>query len=354
MKRLPEIHILSAPIRTGKTTCLGGYFKENELRVSGFLTPDITGERELFSFDRKKGFQLELGDIEVSKGMEAVRVGRFVFDGAIFRQSIEDLDLSENVDWIVIDEIGKLEVNQDQGLEPFFSRFLREYRSNTNPPKLLLVIRDHLLDAAIHKYNLQGAILNDGPWLSRSPLFRGLIMAGGESHRMGSNKALKAYHGIPQYEYVANQIRAFDSSPLLSSNVLLDYEGEQLEDIFPYKGNGPISGVLTAFERYPYMGLLTVGIDYPMLSITAIQTLITTYRIRNQSVCLMNKETGFLEPLLAVYHPRDREKLVQEFSDGNYSLRSFLEEVAFAVPYHNPIELKSHDTPNDEIQFRAR
>ncbi len=56
-------------------------------------------------------------------------------------------------DWLIVDEAGKLEVEQDKGLEPFLSQLIASYKQG-GKGKLILVVRDTLLDKAIEKYGL--------------------------------------------------------------------------------------------------------------------------------------------------------------------------------------------------------
>jgi tRNA-binding EMAP/Myf-like protein len=45
----------------------------------------------------------------------------------------------------VVDEVGKLEIEREEGLEPVISELVSYYKSEKAVGKLLLVIRDYLL-----------------------------------------------------------------------------------------------------------------------------------------------------------------------------------------------------------------
>jgi molybdopterin-guanine dinucleotide biosynthesis protein A len=53
----------------------------------------------------------------------------------------------------------------------------------------------------------------------------------------------------------------------------------------------------------------------------------TVWENENSSVSYYNNETKFREPLLAIYHQKDLEKLVQFNNEGNTSLQNFLNKI---------------------------
>jgi nucleoside-triphosphatase THEP1 len=54
--------------------------------------------------------------------------------------------------WLIIDEIGPIEL-RGEGLEPQVSQILKEY-PRTRKNRLILVIRDQLLEKVLEHYNL--------------------------------------------------------------------------------------------------------------------------------------------------------------------------------------------------------
>ena len=93
----------------------------------------------------------------------SLNVGRFYFDEHAFAKARAIL-LQAKVsrpDWLIIDEVGKLEILQERGFEPVVSDLVELYKSDP-AQKLLLVIRDSLLEDAIQRYDLNNAsIIHD-------------------------------------------------------------------------------------------------------------------------------------------------------------------------------------------------
>jgi nucleoside-triphosphatase THEP1 len=149
MKNL-NFYILKGPIRSGKTTYLENLIS-NEINIAGFLTPDRDGIRMFYDIAKNEMMEFEL-DLNTSK--KYIEVGRFKLSEETFDYA-HTLLLSlksDLYDTIIIDEIGKLEMN-NQGYEPALSDFI-EYHKSTHT-RIILVVRDSLYDSVIEKYDLK-------------------------------------------------------------------------------------------------------------------------------------------------------------------------------------------------------
>ena len=351
-----DIFILSAPIRVGKTTLIEQFIAKNKaLKFGGFLTPDsqLNG-RQLWDVNSQTYHRLQVSINDIPKNHQEA-VGRFVFDKRVWEKVMQTLDDQWDKDYVVLDEIGKLEVDQNRGIHEAFVSFLEKFRQKEDRPHLIILVRNSLLDRAIEKYHLQDALINEGPWFDEDTALMGLLIAGGQSSRMGKDKALIEYHGMPQWQYVEQQLGRYCSSTIINRNDARLTNKNLMNDSADFSGHGPISGLLTAVSEYPDKSFFVMGVDYPLVKSETLNDLLQTYRIRNQSVCFKNPISDMLEPLCAIYHSNDLKHIFDWFNNGNDSLRRFLES-------RNPIilkptsigELKSFDTPHDQIQYRAR
>lgn len=151
------IFILTGPIQSGKTTWLMDNVADQQL-FSGILQPVIDGSRVIIDIHTRISKQLE-ADTGIDESTVSVGKYKFLqstFDWAknVLKQSVE-----QEKEWIIIDEIGKLEIINHQGLEPIVSELITMRINNTLPSKLLLVVRDTLVESAVAKYNLQHAVI---------------------------------------------------------------------------------------------------------------------------------------------------------------------------------------------------
>ena len=141
-------------MQSGKTTLLQKWLENKD--AAGILTPDVNGKRILFDIAEKKQYELELS--ENSKG---IKVGKFVFSSNTFDKAKSILRKHKSLghDWLVVDEVGKLEIESKEGLEPVITELIKHYKGEYIKGNLLLVIRDYLLEKAISDYELQDAII---------------------------------------------------------------------------------------------------------------------------------------------------------------------------------------------------
>jgi len=147
-----NIYIFSRPIRTGKTTDLEEWIKDRD-DVGGILTPDREGRRCLLDISTNMLHEFQVAE----PSTHTLSIGRFFFSAEAF-QIAQDILLHSASSWLIIDEVGKLEIEHHTGLEPALSRIISYYQSAADiETRLLLVVRDTLLDQAIDKYRLQNA-----------------------------------------------------------------------------------------------------------------------------------------------------------------------------------------------------
>lgn len=148
-----NIYVLSRPVRSGKTTQLQEWLKTH-VNTAGILTPDVGGKRMIYDIARNKFHSFE---VDQTYGADVVMIGRFLFAKTAFTLAREIIEqtLTLHYDWTIIDEVGKLEVEQGEGFEPAILRLVKAFQAGKEG-KLILVIRDSLLMKAMEKYELLG------------------------------------------------------------------------------------------------------------------------------------------------------------------------------------------------------
>lgn len=153
-----KIYIYSDAIQTGKTTRILTWVN-NKQNVYGILTPDVADKRRLYNIADKQllAFETDKNTTELS-----ITIGKFTFLKSAFTTAQEILKnaLNHQPEWLIIDEIGKLEM-QNEGLEPQLTSTLYDFSEQSPQTKILLIIRETLLEAAIKKYHLQKAEIID-------------------------------------------------------------------------------------------------------------------------------------------------------------------------------------------------
>lgn len=325
---IDQIYILSQPIQSGKTTLLSNWVL-SQSSVAGILTPDVDGKRKLYDITTNAYFDLQLPDT----AREGIRIGRFLFDADVFAKARDILKKAINCEyeWIVVDEIGRLEMDRKEGLEPQIYELIEYFKIHKLHSKLLLVIRDYLLEDAKKYYGMEEAVVLSKGFFQSQKELAGLVLCGGQSVRMGRDKAFINYHSKEQYAFVADQMKPFTKNVFISCNskqqLKISQDCSCVVDSATYINAGPMTGVLSAFEQLHDASLLVMGCDYPHFTETDIKALVEAREEGYDVVCYHHPESGYDEPLLAIYENHSASLLLNFYQKGNTSLQQFLKTV---------------------------
>jgi nucleoside-triphosphatase THEP1 len=142
------IVILTAPIRSGKTTSLIQWAAHRD-DVQGILTPVVESKRVFMNAASKEQFPMEATGEE-----ETLLVGKFVFSQAGFEKAIQIIRNSiDKKGWLVIDEIGPLEL-RGEGFHEVLKDVLVLRKENA-----LLVVREGLAEEVRKFYKIGEVVL---------------------------------------------------------------------------------------------------------------------------------------------------------------------------------------------------
>lgn len=142
----------------------------------------------------------------------------------------------------------------------------------------------------------------------------GVLLTGGQSRRMGANKALLEFGGRTLIEKNLDVLSQICSEVLISSRDEELYKGygyEVVTDVI--KGKGPLGGIYTVLQRAQYDLLFLAACDMPFLNKDAIRFL---YEEMGDFDVVVPHVAGRLHPLHAFYHKR-LASLVQEKIQGD-------------------------------------
>jgi nucleoside-triphosphatase THEP1 len=149
-----NIYIFTDAIHTGKTTILQNWLKEKGINAGGILTPDRDEKRWIYDISRDEWHTLQ---VEKDHPLpDSVVIGKFRFSRNGFKKAQEILlrSVQEDPDWVIVDEVGMLELHRKTGLEPSISEIINIYKSGKQKGKLLLVIRNYLVEETIDMFGL--------------------------------------------------------------------------------------------------------------------------------------------------------------------------------------------------------
>jgi len=158
------------------------------------------------------------------------------------------------------------------------------------------------------------------------PDITGVILAGGQSSRYGSNKALALLHGKPLIRHVAETITAvFDSCLLVTNNPgQYDFLGLPITgDRFP--AMGPMAGIHAALCSAATPWIFVVGCDMPSITPDLVSFL-CSFRQEKFDAVIPWPATG-AEPLCGLYHKTAIAKLEHYLENGKAKLQELLADL---------------------------
>lgn len=130
----------------------------------------------------------------------------------------------------------------------------------------------------------------------------GVLLTGGESRRMGRNKAFLEIGGKLLIEKSLETLQRVCSKVVISSRSEDLYKGYGYQVIVDViKGKGPLGGIYSVLQQTEYDHLFLAACDMPFLQEDAIRLL---YREIKDFDALVPYIAGRMHPLHAFYHKR--------------------------------------------------
>ncbi len=153
----------------------------------------------------------------------------------------------------------------------------------------------------------------------------GIVLAGGESSRMGEDKSQMLISEQQLIEFSLNALKPFCQELIISSNkeVHKSYGFKTISD----KQNkiGPISGIQSALANSKTDYIIILPCDSPMVKQAFVEFLIS--KIDNEIDALVPKYQNHLEPLFAIYHKRILPIVDQQIAKQDYRLTNLLKQI---------------------------
>ncbi|UCE99463.1 MAG: molybdenum cofactor guanylyltransferase [Planctomycetota bacterium] len=181
-----------------------------------------------------------------------------------------------------------------------------------------------------------------------------IIMAGGESARMGRNKSLLPINGQPMIKYIYDQLRPHFNQILISSNDVFKYSFLGAE-VIPDEilGHGPLGGIASAIKASANDLNFVIACDIPQLDIDLMKALLRQGRSFDAVVPRID-ETRY-EPLFALYKKSALKTIQQALLSGNNRIIDALGSCK--VKYINlddAHQIENLNTMKDYCQFTGR
>jgi len=186
-----------------------------------------------------------------------------------------------------------------------------------------------------------------------APLYA-LILAGGQSTRMGADKGALEYHGRPQaamlHELLARHCGQVFASINPAQAQAKPYTAlPVIVDALPR--GGPATGLLSAAQAYPAAAWLVVAVDLVALDDRTLSALVAGRRVSAAATAFRHAD-GTIEPLCAIWEPAAQALLADRVACGDASPRRCLEaaDVELLV-CPEPRALRSVNSPQERARL---
>jgi molybdopterin-guanine dinucleotide biosynthesis protein A len=153
----------------------------------------------------------------------------------------------------------------------------------------------------------------------------GIILAGGKSSRMGTDKALIDVNGKKLIEYSIAVMKAICHHVIISANdpVYEEFGLPVVADNF--KDIGPMAG-LEACLRYSKTQVnLVAPCDSPFLNINLFREILKNIEGHEATVPIL--KDGKVEPLAGCYSKEALPAIIQQIEKGDYKLQNLLKAI---------------------------
>jgi len=181
----------------------------------------------------------------------------------------------------------------------------------------------------------------------------GLVLTGGYSKRMGTDKSLLRYTNKSQYQHCFDLLSPLCDQVFLSCR---DSQETQFESQYPkimdqFLNIGPLGGILSAQKKHPNAAWLVIACDLPFLTTKTLTHLIKHRHPYKGASAFRSVHNQLPEPLCAIYEPKSYRTHLQFLSLGCQCPRKIL----MHSDYHaiDQIETNALDNINTPDEFNT-
>jgi molybdopterin-guanine dinucleotide biosynthesis protein A len=179
------------------------------------------------------------------------------------------------------------------------------------------------------------------------PLRSAVILAGGNSSRLGSDKGLVKLAGKPLVRHVSDRVKEIVDEVIIvikSEGQLKKYietvkEAIIIADKFEFLS--PVCGALSGFEKAKGKVSILLPCDTPLISTKFASLLLDV--CENRNAVIPRYPNGYIEPLQAAYNTKNcLDVLLKTVEEGKMDFRSMIERLP-RILYISTLAVKELD-----------
>jgi len=159
----------------------------------------------------------------------------------------------------------------------------------------------------------------------------GLVLIGGKSKRMGSDKSLLHYYDKPHKKQTYNLLQAVlpDATIFYAINPNQEQADNTIVDLYP--DLGPFGAILSAFEKDSTTAYFVLATDLPFISIALLKNLIKHRDTSKIATTFQGNDKDFPEPLITIWEAKAYPILKKAKEQQSFSLTKILKNNDIAI-----------------------
>ncbi len=164
------------------------------------------------------------------------------------------------------------------------------------------------------------------------PDLSGIILAGGQSKRMGRNKALLRINGVPLIQILALELETLADKIFISANDPATFAFLGLRVIADlYRGQGPLAGLHAAMIQSDRPMMLLLACDLPRVRAPLLRTLVG--EMSDFDAVIPKTSDSRVHPLCAVYRRTCLATIERNLAAGKNKMTDIFEDGVLRVKY---------------------
>ncbi len=186
--------------------------------------------------------------------------------------------------------------------------------------------------------------------MGEAPVY-GLVLAGGQSRRMGRDKALLERGGVSQLAHIVALLQSHVERVFVSTRRDQQDEPERqryAQIVDQYEDLGPLAGILSALQAHPEADWLVVACDLPNIDDETVAHLLERRSAEHPFTAYISSHDGLPEPLCAIWRSGTDEIIRGFIKAGRTCPRKILiRSDTHLIDQVDPSSLDNINTPDD-------
>jgi len=182
----------------------------------------------------------------------------------------------------------------------------------------------------------------------------GIILAGGQSIRLGQEKGLCHFKGKPLVAYAVETLQPMCGQMMISANNFPEkyaaFELPVVED--EIKKIGPMGGIFSCLKQSHTQHNLVLSCDTPFVNTAVFQHLLKA--VKNEQVLTPGHNTFLIEPLSAYYNINILSDMENAIANNQFKMMDLFKQVRFKsinmdvqLPFFSDFLFLNLNTPED-------